>query len=179
MSLKDRLSADLRDAMRSGDEVRKVTIRGALAAIRSAEDVQVKAKADQVLEGLSADPDDSTLADTQAVERISVDFADDDVIKVLQRQIKQRQDSVDTFRKANRQDLVAKESAEMAVLQQYLPRMMGRAEIETEARAVIAETGAAGPADKGKVMPVLMKRLAGKADGREINTVVTELLTGA
>jgi uncharacterized protein YqeY len=166
MSLKDQINEDLRAAMRSGDEVRKTTLRGLLSAVRAAEDAAVKAK-------LDAD----TLTDD--AERIVVDFADDDVVQVIRRQMKQRQDSIDQFAKAGRQDLVEKERAEANVLRGYLPQEMSREQIAEEARAVIAETGASGPSDKGKVMQTLIKRLQGKADGREINALVTELLTAA
>lgn len=148
MDLKERLAADLRDALRAGDAVRKVTIRGASAAIRNAEIAAGRA------------------------------YQDSDVLGVLQREVKQRRDSIEEFGKAGRPDLVAKESAELAVLQTYLPEQLTRAEIEAEARAVIAETGASGPRDKGKVMPVLVKRLAGRAEGREVNAVVSALLGG-
>lgn len=164
MSLKDQLNADLRDAMRGGDDVRKTTLRGLLAAVRAAEDAAVKAKVEASGE-LSED-----------AERVTVAFTDDDVLQVIRRQVKQRQDSIEQFQKAKREDLVRKESAELALLQAYLPQMMGRDRIEAIAREVLAETGARGPQDKGKVMPVLMKRLAGQADGREVNAVVTELL---
>ena len=181
MTLKDRLSEDLRAAMRSGDEVRKVTLRSALAAIRNAEDAVARERLEREHpDWQTPDIDDRGPPDASELETVTplkVELSDDHVLDVLRRQVKQRCDSVEAFQKANRQDLVDKESAEIAVLQGYLPQQMSRAEIADEARAVIAETGATGPADKGKVMPVLMKRLAGKAEGREINAVVTELLT--
>lgn len=148
MTLKDQLSADLREAMRAGDERRKSTIRMATAAIHNAE-----------------------IAAGRALD-------DAGVLQVLQREVKQRRDSIEEFRKGNRPDLVEKEAGEVEVLQAYLPRQLSREAIVAEARQVIAETGASGPADKSKVMPVLMKRLAGKAEGRSINEVVTELLAG-
>jgi uncharacterized protein YqeY len=165
MTLKEQLNDDLRSAMRGGDDVRKLTLRGLLAAVRNAEDAAVKSRLDAGGDELRDDG-----------ERMVVDLTDDEVLQVIRRQVKQRQDSIEQFEKAHRQDLVQKEMAEMAVLQAYLPRQMGRDQIEQEARAVIAETGASGPPDKSKVMPVLIKRLAGKADGREINAVVTQLL---
>ena len=165
MGLKDRINDDLRAAMRAGDELRKTTLRGLLSAVRAAEDAAVKAKVDAATVG-------------DAPERMVVDFTDDEVIQVIRRQVKQRQDSIEQFQKAGRPDLVEKETAEAAILQGYLPQQMSREQIAEEARAVIAEAGATGPADKGKVMPALMKRIQGKADGREINAVVTELLGG-
>lgn len=175
MTLKDRLNDDLRSALRSGDEPRKTTLRGVIAAIRHAEDAAVKARLTPA--ELNWEGDAGREGDPPRPERtVTVSFDDDDVAEVLRRQVKQRHDSIEQFQRAGRGDLVEKESAELAILQEYLPRSMARDEIAAQARAVIAETGAAGPSDKGKVMPVIMKRLAGKAEGRDINAVVTELL---
>jgi uncharacterized protein len=164
MSLKDRINEDLRAALRAGDELRKTTLRGLLSAVRSAEDTAVKTK----LGGKVAED----------AQRMVVDLGDEEVVQVIRRQMKQRQDSIEQFEKAGRTDLVEKERGESAILESYLPQQMSRDQIIEEARAVIAETGASGPGDKGKVMGPLMKRLQGKADGREINAVVTELLGG-
>jgi len=98
------------------------------------------------------------------------------VAGVIAKQVKQRRDSIEEFRKGAREDLMAKEEAEMALLLAYLPEQMSREEITEAARRVIAETGASAPGDKGKVMPVLINQLRGRAEGRQINEVVTELL---
>jgi uncharacterized protein len=150
MPLKEQLSSDLTDAMRAGDEVRKSSLRMLLSAINNAE--------------------------VAGSERKSL--SDEQVIQVIVKQVKQRKESIEEFGKAGRQDLVDKEAAELKVLEKYMPAQMGRDEIQAEARAVIAEVGATAPSDKGKVMSVLMKKLAGQADGKEINAVVTELLAG-
>ena len=146
MSLKEQLANDLKDAMRAGDEARKTAIRMTTWAIKNAE-----------------------------VEKGAV-LSDADVLSHISKEANRRRESIEEFGKAGRQDLVAKEQAELEVLRSYLPPPMSRDEIAQAAREVIAEVGAGGPRDKGKVMPVLIGRLAGRAEGLEINEVVTELL---
>jgi uncharacterized protein len=104
------------------------------------------------------------------------DLDDDAVLSVIQKQAKQRRESIAEFEKASRQDLADKESGELEVFERYMPQQASRADIEEAARKVIADTGASGPRDIGKVMPVLVKQFAGRADGREINEVVRGLI---
>jgi uncharacterized protein YqeY len=146
MSLKQQLADDLKAALRDKDEPRKIAIRLTLAAIKTSE-----------------------------VEKGS-ELDDAAVLTQIAKQVKQRKESIDAYKKGGRQDLVAEEERELAVLQAYLPKQMSREELTQAAREVISEVGASGPGDKGKVMPVLIKRLAGRAEGREINEVVTEIL---
>jgi uncharacterized protein YqeY len=148
MPLKEQLTADLTDAMRQSDDVRKSTLRMLITAIN--------------------------VAEVAGSERRQL--SDEQVMQVLAKQAKQRRESIDEFQKAGRQDLVDKEAAELKVLEAYMPPQMPRDEIEAEARKAIAEVGAKGPSDKGKVMQTLMPRLSGRAEGREINAIVTELL---
>ncbi|MGI8914925.1 MAG: GatB/YqeY domain-containing protein [Chloroflexota bacterium] len=101
---------------------------------------------------------------------------DAEMTDIIRKQMKQRQDAVDQFRTAGRQDLVDKEQADLDVLREYMPRQMQRVEVETIARAVIAELGATGPADMRRVMPALVARLEGRADGRLASEVVNALL---
>ncbi len=145
-SLKEKLENDLKQAMRSGDAVKRSVLRLVLSAIHYAE-----------------------------INR-QVTLSDSDVLGVIAKEARQREESIAAFKQGNRQDLVDKETAELAVLKDYLPKQATREEIVNEARRVIQEVGARGLNDKGKVMPKVMAQLKGKADGREINTVVTELL---
>lgn len=145
-NLKEQLQSDLLNAMRARDETRKSSLRMLTAAIKNAE---IEARAP---------------------------LADADVLSVIQKQVKQRRESIIEFEKGGRQDLVDKERAEMTILETYLPQQAGRDEIEAAARRIIAETGATSVRDIGKVMPVLVKEFAGTADGRAINDVVRSLL---
>jgi uncharacterized protein YqeY len=145
-SLKDKLNNDLRQALKSGDTTKRNVIRLVLAAVNNAE-IAKQAK-----------------------------LTDGDILGVFQKEVRQRQESITAFKQGNRPDLVAIEEAEMAVLQTYLPQQASHDEILVAAKRIIEETGARGPADKGKVMPKLIAEFKGKADGRDINAVVSELL---
>jgi len=103
---------------------------------------------------------------------------DTDILAIVAKDVRQHRESISEFRKGNRQDLVTKEEAELNILLEYLPRQMSRDEIIAAARQAIEEAGARGAGDKGKVMQKLMPQLKGKAEGRDINEVVTELLGG-
>jgi uncharacterized protein YqeY len=155
MNLKDQLNADLRDAMRSGDDVRKSTLRMLITAVRNAE--------------IPPEGADATAS--------RLDLDDEGVLNVVRKEVKQRRDSIELYTQASRSDLAAKEEAEVAVLSTYLPQQMTKPEIEAVARAIIERLGASGPADKGKVMPAVIAELRGKAEGRDINAVVTDLLS--
>jgi uncharacterized protein YqeY len=101
----------------------------------------------------------------------------DDEIKLLQKLVKQRKDSLDIFRQQNRADLAKKEEEEIAIIEKFLPKQMDAEELKTIIAGIITETGASSPADMGKVMGVASKQLAGQADGKTISAVVKELLS--
>jgi uncharacterized protein YqeY len=153
MSLRDRLQADLKDAMRSKDEVRKSAIRSVIAAIKQAE----------------------TELDASGQRRT---LEDRDILALIAKQAKQRRESIEEFEKGGRDDLVAQEQADLDILESYMPRQLTPEQIRAEAEATIAEVGASGPHDIGAVMRPLMARLRGTADGKVVNQIVRELLAG-
>jgi uncharacterized protein YqeY len=101
---------------------------------------------------------------------------EEEAVQVLQRQARRHRESIEEFRKGSRKDLVEKEGAELQILEEYLPALMGREAVVQRARQAIQEVGAAGPADRGRVMGRLMPQLRGQADGILVNEVVTGLL---
>jgi hypothetical protein len=148
MSLKDRITDDMKAAMRAKETERLGTIRLLTAAIKQRE----------------------------VDERITLDDAA--VIGVVDKMLKQRKDSIEAFEKAGRQDLADKEKAEVAVLQAYLPARLSADEIAAEVKAIVAELGAKGPGDMGKVMGAVKQRLAGKADMGQVSAAVKAALAG-
>jgi hypothetical protein len=147
MSLKQRITEEMKDAMRAKDAARLGTIRLLLAAIKQKE----------------------------VDERIEVDDAQ--TVALVDKLIKQRKDSITQFGAAGRTDLVDKETAELKVLETYLPARLGESEIADEVAKIIAELGASGPGDMGKVMGVVKSRLAGKADMGLVSTAVKQALS--
>jgi len=146
MALKDSIREALREALKKQQRTEVATLRLLLSEIKYAEIAQQKPA------------DDSRVLD------------------VIAREAKRRRESIEAFRRGNRADLVAREEAELAVLMSYLPQQMSREEIISAARQVVDAVGATGPGDRGKVMSQLMPQLKGKADGKEVSEIVSELL---
>ncbi len=147
MSLKDRITEDMKSAMRAKDAPRLLTIRGLLAACKQKE----------------------------VDERITLDDAA--VVAIIDKLVKQRKDSIAQFTAGNRSDLADKESAELQVLQAYLPQRLDAQAIDAEVAAIVAELSASGPGDMGKVMAAVKSRLAGKADMAQVSAAVKRALT--
>jgi len=145
--LKQKLNDDLKHSLKSGNKLECSVLRMLLSAIHYAE-IDKRAPLD-----------------------------DSEIIGVIAKDAKQHRESILAFQQGNRQDLVDKETAELAIIEKYLPEQMSRDEIVAAARKVIEEVGAQGPRDKGKVMGKLMPQLKGKAEGQIINDVVNELLS--
>ena len=148
MSLKEQITDDMKTAMRAKDSERLGTIRLLLSACKQKE----------------------------VDERITLDDAA--VIAIVDKLIKQRKDSIAAFTQAARQDLADKESAELAVLQAYLPARLSAEEVAAEVKAIVTELGASGPGDMGKVMGAVKSRLAGKADMSQVSAAVKAALAG-
>ena len=148
MSLKDQITADMKDAMRAKDSERLGTIRLLQAAIKQKE----------------------------VDERVTLD--DTAVIAIVDKLIKQRKDSIAAFTQAARQDLADKEASEITVLQAYLPARLSADEVAAEVKALVAELGATGAGDMGKVMGAAKSRLAGKADMGAVSAAVKAALAG-
>jgi hypothetical protein len=148
MSLQERITEDMKTAMRAKDTERLGTIRLLLAACKQRE----------------------------VDERIVLDDAA--VVGIVDQLIKQRRDSIEAFQKAQRSDLADKESAELAVLQAYLPQRMSAQEVLAQVQAIVAELGASGPGDMGRVMGVVKARLAGKAEMSAVSAAVKTALAG-
>ena len=149
MSLEQKIMAELKPAMLAKDEKTVRSLRAVKAAIIVA----------------------------KTAEGASGELSADEEIKLLQKLVKQRKDSLDIFTKQNRPDLAAKEQEEIEVIERFLPAQMSAEELKAKLQEIIQRTGANSPADLGKVMGIASKELAGKADGKSISTTVKELLS--
>lgn len=147
MTLKDQITEDMKTAMRAKDAPRLLTIRGLLAACKQRE----------------------------VDERITLDDAA--VVAIIDKLIKQRKDSISQFGAAGRTDLVDKESAELLVLEGYLPQRLGADELAAAVQAIVTDLGASGPGDMGRVMAAVKAQLAGKADMGAVSAAVKQTLS--
>jgi len=146
MDIKTQLNESVKDAMKSGDEVRKRTVRMVLAAVKQAE-VDKREELDEMA-----------------------------VIALIQKEVKNRRESIEDAKKAERADLVSENEAEIAVLEVFLPKAMPQDELKAIVQAAITETGASTMADMGKVMKIVMGKVAGRAPNDKISSTVRELL---
>ena len=158
--------------MKSGDTSRRDTLRFLLAAIQREGVDRLQA----TIERLSAEGKDEAARAAHLAEHRPSDLDDAATVDVLQKQAKMRRDSIDAFRKGDRPELAAKEEQELALIQTYLPAPMSDAEVRAIVEAVLAETGAAGPRDMGKVMPKVLAQTKDRADGKKVAGLVSALL---
>ncbi|MGB3532087.1 MAG: GatB/YqeY domain-containing protein [Microcoleaceae cyanobacterium] len=152
MSLKDRISEDIKAAMKAKDKVR-------LETVRSIKKVLIEKESTARGQGKE------TLTPEQEME-------------TLMQQAKQRRDSIEQYRKAGRDELADSEAAELAIIEEYLPQQMSEAEIAAAVEEVITQVGASSPKDMGKVMGPVMQRLKGQADGKKVQEIVKDKLKG-
>ena len=149
MDLKAKIQADMKDAMRAKDPVKVDALRGLISEFKKRE-IDKRSPLDEP-----------------------------EMLKVISTGLKQRQDSIEAFVKGNRSDLADKEKKEVEILSAYMPAQMSRAEVESIVVAAVAETGAKLPSDMGKVMKVVLPKVAGKADGKLVNEIVKSKLVQA
>jgi uncharacterized protein YqeY len=177
-SLLERLSADLKDAMRAGEAMRRDEIRGVIAALKAEQ--QSKLTRTLSKRGLILHGDNAVLSPEQEAEidrlRATADLSDDEAQAVLVQRVKQHRQSIDAFRLGKREDLVQAEEAQLAVDEAYLPEQVDDTAVEAAIQAAISESGAQTARDQGKVMALVSSRLRGRADMKAVSARVQALL---
>jgi len=183
MTIEERLTADLKEAMRAGDKGRVETIRGARAALQSARLEAAKQRYDAAARAVEAQHPADQAAREAALAAISADSHEalDQAAQeaVISKEIKRRRESAELYRKGSRPELAAQEEAEIAVLEGYLPKMLSADELRPEVAALIRELGLSGPQSMGKLMPALLERYKGRAESRTLSQLAKELLAGS
>ena len=180
-SLTERLNADLKEAMRAGDTIRRDEIRGLLAMLKAEQQSKLTRTLDR--QGLILHGENAELTPEQQreVERVraSSGLSDDEQQDILLQRVKQHRQSIDAFKQGKRDDLLSLEQAQLAVDESYLPQQLDAAAIEAAVKNAIQESGAQSQRDQGKVMGLLSSRLRGRADMKAVAARVQALLTQA
>jgi uncharacterized protein YqeY len=158
--------------MKSGDTVRRDTLRFLLAAVQKESIDRLQATIDRLTE----EGKDEAARQAYVAEHRPSDLKDRDVEEVIQKQAKMRRDSIDAFKKGGRAELVEREQGQLDVLADYLPQQLDEAAIRAIVARVVAESGAAGPRDMGKVMPKVLAETKDRADGKQVAGIVSALL---
>ena len=181
MQISERLAADLKEAMRARDQARTDTIRNARAALQAARLDAARARFEAESKAIEARHAGDQAAIDAAKAAITADahaaMSEAEEQAVLVKEIKRRRDSAEIYRQAGRNELAEAEEAEIAILNRYLPQQLSADELRPVIAEIIAESGLQGAAALGKLMPLLMERLKGRAEGRLINQIARELLT--
>jgi uncharacterized protein YqeY len=177
-SLLERLTADLKDAMRASDALRRDELRGVLAMLRAEQQSKLTRALNK--QGLILHGEDAVLAPEQLAEidriRASSTLTDEEEQSVLLQRVKQHRQSIDLFVQGKRDDLVQLEQAQLAIDEAYLPQQLDASAVEAAIQGAITESGAQGPREQGKVMGLLSARLRGKADMKAVAARVQALL---
>jgi len=147
-TLTKKIAGDLRASIKNKDAIRTSTLRMITASIQNL-----------------------------CIEKKTKELEDGEILKIITKQIKQRQDSIESFKKGERGDLVDKETKELEILKSYLPEQLSEKDVETTVKKIISQTGASSKSDFGKVMQLCMQDLKGRADGKTVNAIVQKLLT--
>lgn len=179
-TISERLSDDLKTAMRAGEKARLDTIRSARAALQQAQLDAAKQQYDEAVRTIEARYADDPEARETALAGMSADahapLAPEAQEAVIAKEVKRRREAADMYHKAGRPELAAQEEAEATVLLEYLPTMLSADELRPQIAAVIAELGLSGPSAMGKLMPTLLERFKGRAEGRMLSQIARELL---
>jgi uncharacterized protein YqeY len=178
MNIQEQLQQDVKTAMRGGEKFRVEVIRGALAALKNAQIALVEAEYDKALAAAPkrVGEDGQPIPPEITLDRY-MPLSETAMQETLTKEVKRRRDAAELYRKGGREELAQQEEAEVAILEAYLPRQLTPDELRPQMEAAIAELGAASIADMGKVMPALMQRFKGSADGRVISQLAREILS--
>ena len=178
MNIEEQLRQDMKTALRGGEKLRLLVIRGALAALKNTQMALVESAYDQALAAApkQVDADGQLIVPEITIDR-NMPLSETAMQETLAKELKRRRDAIELYQKGGREDLVEQEQAEAVILETYLPRQLTADELRPQMEAAIGALGASSMADMGKIMPTLIQQFKGSADGRLISQLAREILS--